>query len=165
MTRARPISLGGPPPVIPPKIRAASACALSTETPGRSSVADRGATSVPPCSGLVVGGLWSADCHSRIPSGSKGADLDQVVGQGAVSGPDSGTLRFRRSSFDPSRISVRGLTLPSQPVRHLIVRRNVGRCSCARRAAAGLPLREPSNGIRQNRRQVIGSLTSRHKVS
>ena len=30
---------------------------------------------------------------------------------------------------------------PSQPVRHLIVRRNAGRCSSARRAWEGLPLR------------------------
>lgn len=46
-------------------------------------------------------------------------------------------MRVRSQPYPRLRV----LILPSTPVRHFTVRRNAGRCSSARRAAEGLPLR------------------------
>src|SRR3954447_17623754 len=51
--------------------------------------------------------------------------------------PSLPSMRVRSHPYPRLRV----LILPSHPVRHLMVLRNAGRCSSARRTAEGLPLR------------------------
>lgn len=70
-----------------------------------------------------------------------GADLDQVVGQDPVSGPDSASFGAVRAVRSPSVSSLRLLTRPSLPVRHFTVRPSAGRCCSVCLASAGFALR------------------------
>ena len=80
-------------------------------------------------------------------SGRQGADLDQVVGQDAVSGPDPGAFGAVDPGSVPPILPLRVRILPSLPVRHFTVHRNALGCSTSRRGMGGLALARDHHGF------------------